>query len=79
VQKPQALHRIPVFFQVCSGILPVPQTSEKMMDVKEAAQFARGLALGLVFLAGTSIHGQSPSSAQNPSSAANPFYGSVTA
>jgi outer membrane protein TolC len=51
-----------------------------MMDVKEAAQFARCLTLGLMFLAaGSSTFGQNQSSAQNPSSAANPFYGSVTA
>lgn len=49
------------------------------MHVKEAVQFARWLATGVVFLAaGTGALGQDQGSAQNPSSAANPFYGSVT-
>jgi len=50
------------------------------MDVKEAAQCARLVALGMVCLAAAaSALGQYPSSAQNPSSVTNPFYGSVTA
>src|SRR3569833_2786304 len=50
-----------------------------MMDVKEAAQFARRVALGLMCLAvAAPVFSQYPSSAQNPSSAANPFYGSIT-
>src|SRR3569832_2220721 len=50
-----------------------------MMDVKEAAHFARCLAIGLVCLAArTSAFGQNNSSAQIPSSATNPFYGSIT-
>ena len=43
------------------------------MDVKEAAQFARRLALGLVCMAAVAS-----AWAQNPSSATNPYYGSVT-
>lgn len=50
------------------------------MDVKEAAQFARRVALGVVCLAAAaSAFGQYSDSGQNPSSAANPFFGSVTA
>jgi outer membrane protein TolC len=44
-----------------------------MMDVKEAAQFARRLSLGLVCLAGVAS-----ALAQNPSSTTNPYHGSVT-
>jgi outer membrane protein TolC len=49
-----------------------------MMDVKQAGQFARLWAIGLVCAWAGGLAGKASAQAQNPSSATNPFYGSVT-
>ena len=48
------------------------------MDVKEAGQFARLWAIGLVCASAAGLAGKASAQAQNPSSTTNPFYGSVT-
>ncbi len=49
------------------------------MDVKEAGQFARLWAFGLVCAAAVGLAVTARAQDQNPSSTTNPFYGSVTA
>ena len=64
----------------CDGeSLRTLRSSERMMDVKEAGQFARLWAIGLVCASAARAGcGRRRAQAQNPSSTTNPFYGSVT-